>query len=121
MRYFFHRLRLRIVWSWAGCVATYRSEYSFRTWVWANLISGALAILLPLTGAERALILALGILVMAFELINTAVEHTVDYISKEQHPLAGAAKDAGSAAVAVCALAAGAAWVVILLRIYWVV
>lgn len=117
MIYFFKRLRWRIVWSWAGCVNTWQTEHSFRSWVWANLVSGGLALLLPLSPAERALILALGLLVLAAELFNTAIERAIDYISQERHPLAGQAKDAGSAAVAVTALAAGVAWVVVLARL----
>lgn len=114
MLYFFKRLRLRLIWSWRGISQTWGSEHSFRTWVWANLVSGALALSLPISLSERALILALGVLILAFELINTAIEHTVDYISGEQHPLAARAKDAGSAGVFVASLAAALAWVVVL-------
>lgn len=114
MIYFLKRLRLRVIWSWRGLMQTWGSEHSFRTWVWANLVSALAAFLLPISLAEQALILSLGVLVLAFELINTAIEHTVDYISQEQHPMAAKAKDAGSAGVAVAALAAGVAWVVVL-------
>ena len=117
MIYFLKRLRLRVIWSWAGLANAWRNEHSFRSWVWANLVSGGLAIWLPLAMGERALILALGVLVLAAELFNTAIERAVDYISTDQHPLAGQAKDAGSAAVAVTAIAAGVAWVVIIIRI----
>ena len=55
---------------------------------------------------------------MAAEALNTAIEYTIDYISTEKHPLAGRAKDAGSAGVFLTALAAGIAWVVILVRIF---
>jgi diacylglycerol kinase (ATP) len=112
--YFLKRLRLRCIWSWDGTIATWKSEHSFRTWVWANLASGAAALALPLGVAERALILALGVLVLAAELINTAIEDAVDYVSTEDHPVAKRAKDAGSAGVAVAAIAAGVAWVVVL-------
>lgn len=115
MRYFLKRLKMRTIWSWAGWVDAWRNEHSFRTWVWANLVSGILAVLIPMSAGERALILALGILVLAFELINTAIERAVDYISEDTHPLARQAKDAGSAGVAVASLAAGVAWVVVLL------
>lgn len=115
MIYFLKRMRLRMLWSWAGWCDTWRHEHSFRSWVWANLVSAALAFSLPLEGAERALILALGILVLAFELINTAIERAVDDISTEQRELARRAKDAGSAGVAVAAIAAGLAWVVVLI------
>lgn len=115
MLYFLKRLRLRWIWSWAGTKDTWANEHSFRSWVWANLVSALLAFVLPLDGAERALILALGINVLAMELINTAIERAVDYISEDQHPLARRAKDAGSAGVAVAAIAAGVAWIAILI------
>ena len=111
---FLNRLRLRIVWSFAGLRDAYVHQHSFRSWVWANAVSAALAFWLPIGGAERALIIALGILVLAAEAVNTAIEYTVDYISTERHPLAGRAKDAGSACVFLASLAAGAAWLVVL-------
>jgi diacylglycerol kinase (ATP) len=52
--------------------------------------------------------------VLVMELVNTAIEETVDYISTAHDPRAGRAKDAGSAAVAVAAIAGGVAWVVVL-------
>ena len=118
MIYFLKRLKYRIIWSWAGCVDAWKNEHSFRSWVWANAVSAALALWLPLGVAERALILALGVLVLAAELFNTALERAVDYISEEEHPLAGRAKDAGSAGVAMAAIAAGMAWVVVLVGIW---
>ena len=56
-----------------------------------------------------------GLMVLVAELLNTAIEETVDYISLAQDPRAGRAKDAGSAAVAVAALAGGVAWGIILI------
>ncbi|KIC13376.1 diacylglycerol kinase [Leisingera sp. ANG-Vp] len=113
MKYFLNQLKWRTLWSWAGCRDAWTNEHSFRTWVWANLASAALALWLPLEAGERALILALGILVLAAELMNTAIERTVDYISKDHHELARRAKDAGSAGVALTAVAAGVAWIVV--------
>ncbi len=46
--------------------------------------------------------------------MNTAVEEVVDYISPGQDPRAKKAKDCGSAAVALAVIAAGVAWVVVL-------
>ena len=118
MLYFLKRLKWRVIWSWQGTIDTWRSEHSFRSWVWANLISAIAAFLLPLSIAERALILGLGVNILAAELLNTAIEWAVDYISEEDHPLAKRAKDAGSAGVAVAAIAAGVAWVVILFGLW---
>jgi diacylglycerol kinase (ATP) len=114
LKYFLNRLRWRLVWSLAGLRDAYVNQYSFRIWVWVNGLSAVLACILPMSGAERALIIALGILVLAAEVVNTAVEYTVDYISTERHPLAGRAKDAASACVFLTALAAGVVWVVVL-------
>ena len=94
-------------------VDRWRSEYSFRSWVWAKLGSTTLAFWL-LGGAELALILALGLLVLAAELFNTAVERTVDLVSLEKSELARLAKDAARAGVMVTAIAVGVAWVVVL-------
>ena len=64
---------------------------------------------------QRALILALGLVILAAELLNTAIEEIVDHISPGHHPFAKKAKDCGSAGVALAALAGGVAWLVILI------
>lgn len=109
------KFQKRAIWSWSGWLDCWRNEPSLRQWLWANVASGTLALLLDLSSVERALIISLGILILAAELMNTAIERTVDYISDKQHPLAKQAKDAASAAVALTAIAAGVAWLVILL------
>lgn len=111
----FERVRLRAIWSWNGVVHVFRTEGSFSQWLVANALSITLALVLPLSTGERALILMGGVMVLAVECMNTAIERTVDHISTERHPVAGQAKDAGSAAVAVTAVAVGVAWVVILI------
>ena len=111
------RIRQRAVWSWEGFVHVARTEGSLHQWLWANAVSAVLAILLPLSGAERAVILMGGIMVLAAECMNTAIERIVDDISEERRPRAKQAKDAGSAAVAVTAVAFGVAWVVVLARL----
>ena len=56
----------------------------------------------------RGLIICLGLLVLAAECFNTAIERVVNHLSSGPHPLA---KAAGSAGVAVTAFTAGVAWV----------
>jgi diacylglycerol kinase (ATP) len=109
------RIGKTATWSWQGISQTWTREKSFRQWVGVNLASAVLAFVLPLTPGERGLILALGLLVLVAELVNTAIEEAVDYISEEHDPRAGRAKDAGSAAVALTAIAGGVAWLVILI------
>lgn len=102
-------------WSVQGWSAAWSTEKSLRQWTVINILSAALAFSLDLTAGERATILALGLLILAAELFNTAIEEIVDIASPERKPNAGKAKDCGSAAVALTAIAGGVAWLVILL------
>lgn len=104
-----------VTWSWHGWCAAWATEKSLRQWSMINLLSAAFAFALHLTTAERAVILGFGILVLAAELINTALEEVVDAISPGPSDHAKKAKDCGSAAVAVTAIAGGVVWLVILL------
>jgi diacylglycerol kinase (ATP) len=108
------RLANTVIWSWDGWRAAWATEKTLRQWAVANVLSAALAFSLDLTPAERALILALGLLVLAAELINTGLEEVVDHLSPDEDPRAKKAKDCGSACVALAAIAAGVAWVVVL-------
>lgn len=108
------RVRQRAMWSWDGFAHVWRTEGSLHQWIVANLLSVALALLLPLTAGERALVLMGGIIVLAMECLNTAIERVVDDISTEHRDRARQAKDAGSAAVAVAAVGVGIAWVCII-------
>jgi diacylglycerol kinase (ATP) len=108
------RIGNTITWSIDGWRAAWASEKSVRQWTAVNIASAGLAFWLDLTAGERALILALGLLVLMAELVNTAIEEAVDYISTERDPRARKIKDCGSAAVALAALAGGVAWVVVL-------
>jgi diacylglycerol kinase (ATP) len=67
------------------------------------------------SGVERALLIASLILVLVVELLNSAIEATVDRISFENHRLAKRAKDIGSAAVMLSLVNAGAVWLLIIL------
>ena len=74
-----------------------------------------LALWLGDTGVERALLLGCLLLVLIVELINSAIEATVDRISFEHHRLAKRAKDIGAAAVMLALVNAGAVWLLLLL------
>jgi len=67
------------------------------------------------TGVERALLIGSLILVLIVELLNSAVEATVDRISFENHRLAKRAKDIGSAAVMLSLVNAGVVWLLMIL------
>ena len=67
-------------------------------------------------GLERALLVAAVLLVLVVELLNSAVEATVDRISFDNHRLAKRAKDIGSAAVMLSITTAAAVWLLVLIR-----
>lgn len=95
---------LRRIWdaagySAAGFATAWRGEEAFRQEVLAGVVLVPAALWLGQTGLERLLLVATWMLVMIVEILNTAVEATVDRISDEKHPLSGQAKDLGSAAV----------------------
>lgn len=74
-----------------------------------------LALWLDVTRAERALLIMSVLFVLVVELLNSALEALVDRVSTDPHPLAGQAKDMGSAAVALSLVIVAAVWGVILL------
>ena len=110
-----HRIWMTIVWSWQGWTAAWAGERSLRQWTLANVISAALALMLDFTAPERALIIGFGLLILAAELLNTGIEEAINRISPDQHPLSKKAKDAGSAGVALTAIAAGVVWLILLI------
>ena len=55
------------------------------------------------------------LLVLIDELLNSAIEATIDRISDERHPLAKAAKDIGSAAVMISLFLSALIWGILLL------
>lgn len=108
------RIRNAAQYSLDGLRAAYRHEDAFRQEIWLTLIAVPLALWLGDSAPERALLIASVLLVLIVELLNSAVEATVDRVSLERHELAKRAKDAGSAAVMVALLAAAVVWGLVL-------
>ncbi len=110
---------LRRVWnalhySAAGLHAAYRHEDAFRQEVLLAALLVPLALLLPATGPGRAMMIGSVLLVLIVELLNSAVEATVDRVSLEDHALAKRAKDIGSAAVLLTLLNVPVVWALVL-------
>ena len=110
---------LRRVWnafsySMDGLRAAYKNEDAFRQEVWLALVLIPLALLIPASAPGKALMVASVLLVLIVELLNSAVEATVDRVSLEPHRLAKRAKDIGSAAVMISLLNVVAVWLLVL-------
>lgn len=104
------RIRHAAGYSVDGLVSAYRGESAFRQETWLAVILIPLAFWLGQTWIETALLAGSVVLVMVVELLNSAVEATVDRISFELHELAKRAKDFGSAAVFLSLAMTGALW-----------
>ena len=85
--------------SLAGFRAAYQHEDAFRQEILLALILIPLALCMPVGYLGKALMIGSILLVIIVELLNSAIEATVDRISLENHDLAKRAKDIGSAAV----------------------
>ena len=101
--------------SCAGLADAWRHESAFRQEILLAAILIPIAFLVPVTPAERAILISAVLLVMVVELLNTGVEVAIDRISFEHHSLSKRAKDIGSAAVFVALVLLAAVWGVILL------
>lgn len=99
----------------AGFVAAARHEDAFRQELMLAAAAVPLGILLGTNGVERALLVGSVLFVLVVELLNSAVEATVDRVSLEDHTLAKRAKDLGSAAVMLSLVTMGVVWGLVLL------
>ncbi len=100
--------------SMQGLRAAYRNESAFRQELILAAILVPAGAWLGRSPAERALLIGSVLLVLVVELLNSAVEAAVDYTGKARHPLAGRAKDTGSAAVLVTMLIVVFTWALVL-------
>lgn len=97
----------------AGLRHVFRHEAAVREELVALVVLIPVSVALPVTAVEHLLLVCSMLLVLLVELLNTAVEATVDRISEERHPLSGLAKDLGSAAVLIALLMSALCWLVI--------
>lgn len=98
----------------AGLVTAWRIEHAFRQELFVVLPGVVVALLLPVGSIEKLILIGSLVLVLIVELLNSAIEATVDRISLDRHPLSKNAKDFGSAAVMLTFLLALAAWLVVI-------
>lgn len=100
--------------SLAGLSAAYRHEDAFRQECLLAALLIPAAFFVPTGGAGKALLIGSTLLVLVVELLNSAIEATVDRVSLEHHRLAKRAKDIGSAAVLIALLNLALVWALVL-------
>ncbi|MAS00169.1 MAG: diacylglycerol kinase [Nitrosomonadales bacterium] len=108
------RLINAFAYSLEGFKASYKNEAAFRQEFFLSIILIPAGFLIGETGIQKALLISSIIIITLVELLNTAIETTVDRISFENHHLAKRAKDIGSAAVFLAIANAFITWILIL-------
>jgi diacylglycerol kinase (ATP) len=93
-----------------GFLHAWRHEAAFRQELLLTALMLPLAVWLGRDAFEVLLLCATLILVLIVELLNSAIEATVDRVGQEHHELSGRAKDLGSAAVFLSLFLVGVTW-----------
>jgi diacylglycerol kinase (ATP) len=106
----FKRFYYASVYSWQGVRAAYCNEPAFRYEAWAGAVLIPASFWVAATPLQWAALMAVYLLILTMELLNTAIEAVVDRAGMEYNPMAGLAKDLGSAAVTVTILICTLVW-----------
>lgn len=109
------RILLAVGYSIDGLLSASIEEAAFRQLILLNTLLIPLACLIEATPAERAILIMASVLTLIVELINSAIEATIDRISLDIHPLSKQAKDMGSAAQLLSLTLVASTWLVICL------
>lgn len=99
--------------SMQGLRAAIKHEAAFRQELLLAAVMIPGAFFLGRSAMEIFILITPMVLVLAAELINSAIEAVADAVSTEHHPLLGRAKDLGSAAVLLLLLLTGGVWVAV--------
>jgi len=108
------RLINAIGYSFSGFKAAFQNEDAFRQEVFLTIVLVPLAFYIANNSLEIVLLLLSTLLVPIVELLNSAIEATVDRVGFEKHKLAKRAKDIGSAAVFLSLVNLSAVWLIVL-------
>lgn len=101
-----------------GLQAAWQQEAAFRQELVITIIGTIISYCLAFSTLERLLLLGSMLLILMIELINSAIEATVDRMGEEFHPLAGRAKDMAAAAVLLSCLFSLFCWLTLLIKHY---
>jgi len=100
--------------SMKGIQHSWKNESAFRQELVLAAIMLPAAVFIGRTPAEVAILMLSVFVVIITELLNSGLEAIVDKASPEINPLAGAAKDCGSAAVFFSLIATFIVWLIII-------
>ncbi len=110
------RLYKATFYSLSGLISAFQEEQAFRYEVVIFFILCFLALTLPISLSEAMLLPLNWLLVMAFELVNSAVEKAFDLIDKNYNPEIKVGKDMLSASVFLTIFLNAAYWIFLTIK-----
>lgn len=105
--------------TWNGLLAAARSEQAFREEIVVLALSVPLAFFITEGSVYALTLIAVVLMVMVVELLNTAVEKLSDVVTPSHDERIGRIKDMGSAAVGLAILAAALVWLQAIAERFW--
>jgi diacylglycerol kinase (ATP) len=102
--------------SLAGLGAALKHEMAFRIEVACLIFLLPILVVMPVGLVFKGLLLGSMLLILIVELLNSAMEAVVDFVSPGWSEMAKRAKDMGSAAVLVALINAGALWIMAIIE-----
>lgn len=113
-------LAISFKYAWAGLTYAFETQRNFRIHTFIGTLAIGLGLFLHLKPVEISVIGVTIGMVMAMELLNTAIESVVDLtVGQSYHELARIAKDCAAGAVLVSAMAAAIVAAALLLPPLW--
>lgn len=115
----FARMKRAFGFSVEGLIYAFKHEAAFRCELFLGCFFTPLALWLPVSAVEKALLIGVMCIILMTEIMNSAIEAIVDRVSEERHPLSKAAKDLGSAAVLIALVLFWVVWGLIAVPVLW--
>jgi len=110
----FKRVVRAFGYSLSGIGSALKHESAFRQEMILAFVMVPFAVLVPVDLLGKVLMIASVFAVLVVELLNSAIEWIVDYISLDRHPMAKRVKDMASGAVFLSLLCCGLVWGIVL-------
>lgn len=101
------------IYSFSGLCEAWATQAAFRQEIYLSILAILFVFFVGYTTTEKVLLLSSLFFILVVELINSAIETTIDRISLEHNHLSKRAKDLGSAAVFISLINAAMVWMVI--------
>jgi diacylglycerol kinase (ATP) len=94
-----------------GFACAFKNEAAFREEMAAFVLALPFGVFVAPSAEWYVAMIGILLILMAIELLNTAIERLADHVTSATHPTIGLIKDYGSAAVCCTLLLAGLIWV----------